>query len=452
MLKSEDIKEILVGLTEQLRTQPEFVKNSLLDLLHTNVGLIDRINLINIKLLLADAHSKLGETRLAIDTVEDQYSQLLKTDPALLKARILHTNGTLHSSVDPTKAEQFLRHALELRQNHAAPLSDVSHTLDALGVVLSSLGQFNEAVDVLYQCREIRSTLGNLAWLAAANLHLASTLSEMQRYHDCLEYTQQALKLYTQANDQIGVSIANANMACALLEIGKATEAVEIFEALLNSPFFSRPSAKRFIQTNLACALSRVHREQEGLELFITAIGGRDISFSVNCSLAEVRSMTMLLFVCNYIPEALEWVEVGMDIVETNKHKSESVSFLELASEVYAAALLIDKAYQSLQRALELNSVLVQEERRVISLDSKLSANVILYGQLRSVYPTLAASEAQACVFFHEGHSTKDVARIMNCSVRTVDSIRLRASRKMGLPSSRELEAAINNVKNMPNT
>lgn len=443
------ISEQLLHLSKDVRSNPQSVRTALVDILETDLAVVDRANWFEASILLADALRFLSETNDALVLIDRLLSEHQATDSAHLRAKILHTSGVLRSALDPDASEACLREALYLRQQHDADLMEVSHTLDVLGVVLASQGRFNEAVTCLYKCRDIRASIGNLVWLAAVNLHLGSTHREMQRNEDAIRYYRLAHELYVRTNDTYGAAVAKANEACSLLETARAAEAIVILETLLESPYQERAGFKRFLQSNLACGLSEVGRANDGLDLFIEITGGRDAQRSDHCSLPEIRTMSQLLYLCEHYTEAKQWADAGMARADS-AGKPEFAAFLETAARIYSAASLPKKAYKALWQAVEINHDLLKEERSILTLDAKLKDYAVLHGLLRAKFPTLSTNETRACILFYEGHSTKEVATMMSNSVRTVESLRLRASRKMGLSTTKDLAGAIELLSKAP--
>ena len=56
------------------------------------------------------------------------------------------------------------------------------------------------------------------------------------------------------------------------------------------------------------------------------------------------------------------------------------------------------------------------------------------FSKLNKAYPTLTAGENRICAFIVMNLNTKDIAALLNRSPRTIDTIKFRIRRKMGIP------------------
>jgi len=70
---------------------------------------------------------------------------------------------------------------------------------------------------------------------------------------------------------------------------------------------------------------------------------------------------------------------------------------------------------------------------------------------LKKIYPSLSANEVKLCIYLRMNLSSKEIAQLMNISVRGVEISRYRLRKKIGIPSAINLFDHLMQLDNKPN-
>lgn len=71
------------------------------------------------------------------------------------------------------------------------------------------------------------------------------------------------------------------------------------------------------------------------------------------------------------------------------------------------------------------------------TVDKQLSR---MHDVMQSRFPELSSQEAYVCIYLRLGFSTPDIAQLLFCSVRTIESHRYNIRRKLGLASNDDIK------------
>ncbi len=434
---------ILKELASELRSNPASTRDSLLVLLDEHAKRMNRSTRFSAWCMLADAYRYVGQTNEAVALIESALALTHTGDNPKIIAYLTHTLAVLNLQSNPERALALAKDALNIRRNSGGQPADVSHTLNAIGSALMSLGRYSEAFTVWNECREIRAKLGNVLWIASVNQNVGGALYEMRRYDDAITVYRYAEEQYQLVGDVLGRAGVKNGIAMVLMETGRTQEALALLEEAeaLIPPGVTGP--RTYIRGNVACALYQAGRYQDAHQVLSDVIGGDEATLVNSITLNESRAMMKILYALGRVNDAIEWIQVALPQLDDLGSPPHVVDFLLEASNIYAAIENIPNAYSFLRRAVERNEQLLLEERRVITHNAAQPTREAYETLLRAAFPALSDGEVKACVLFAAGHGTKDVAGILSYSVRSVESIRQRASKKMGLTSSTELEVAV---------
>ncbi|MBS1561809.1 MAG: tetratricopeptide repeat protein [Bacteroidetes bacterium] len=365
-------------------------------------------------------------------------------DPALV-ARVQYSMGVVLTYIDPTSSQQHLERALALYRTLGGGSLQVGHTLNALGLLHACRGEFRIAFEYFTDCEEIYRSSGNPVLLGSVNECMGSALLKMHRFEEAFEAFDRARILFDTAADRTGMVTTRICMATALLGSGKNDQAIEVlYEARERDPNVHRDHL-RAIDGNIACALEQNGELERALDVLVSVLGSTDPSAAANASLMEIRTMAMLLAALDHVDLARQWIEAGSSKLESAQPR-QAAEYLHAHSRIEALLGNTSAAYELLKGATALNEMLVAEERKIIAFDPSSSKRTAQMGQIRAAFPSLGESECMACALFAAGSGTKEVAQIMNLSVRTIESIRFRVTKKLGLRSTRELDAVVRAV------
>jgi DNA-binding CsgD family transcriptional regulator len=192
-------------------------------------------------------------------------------------------------------------------------------------------------------------------------------------------------------------------------------------------------------------AMKQSHRS---LEIF-QEIAHREHIIAAQMQIGEI------LTIDKKYDEALGFLkEANLNASRIEHQRLHSLSFLKLA-EVYEAKKEESLALRYFKKYMDFSSRLASpsELRKVIEIENetRFKKNVAesLEQDIKTIghrFPVLTKSETKVCMLIKEGQSSKEIAEILNMSLRTVESHRYHIRKKIGFVKDSNLHAFLNNL------
>lgn len=138
--------------------------------------------------------------------------------------------GVLMAQAEYEKAVEHLS-----RCATGLPSADLAGAYLSMGIAYSHLRQFDEAVSQLRNAAQLSADTGQPRVRAYAHSSLAEALTRSGRPEEGKEHCFEALEVFTELEDKLGVSAAYANLAMAELSLGNARACEESFAECMRS-------------------------------------------------------------------------------------------------------------------------------------------------------------------------------------------------------------------------
>jgi len=157
--------------------------------------------------------SVLAETNMpaARDTLE-MFLKLLKDDDFLEKGYVYSEMGTLYrQSLRTEKGVEYSKKALEMFRVSESEI-DYMYELNSLGLVLRENGNYGESLDYLLKALKTARNLNDNSATIEALLAIGFVYALVEKKYVAIKYQQEALELFEQANDSIGIARVHNDM------------------------------------------------------------------------------------------------------------------------------------------------------------------------------------------------------------------------------------------------
>ncbi len=333
---------------------------------------------------------------------------------------------------------EYIATLVRLRRSEGEPLHTAA-ALNCLACTLVDHGRFVEAFQTFDEALSLYRTSGNSVGVGRCLYNRACALESMGRDADAEHEFRVALQMYQAAGYRYGVTLARNGLALLMANSKREEESELLFRLVLQDDAISG-LLRKSVQANLALLRSRRGEVHEALSDFTNAYPGIDVDKPSELLVSELGRYGELLSNAGFHERAIACLHAAVERGAVEGRRLHYLSVLETASQVYERAGLLGDALALLRQHNALRSAMELETARLLHIDTHTSRRLIQADILIQEFPVLARSEASACVLFAEGHSTKNVARELHLAVRSVETIRQRSTKKLGLPSSAGLD------------
>jgi len=152
----------------------------------------------------------------------------------LEKARVYHELATLYGMLNqPEKAKQYLVLAVKLRVQYNGDETNLSKSLNNLGIVFEQLGQYPKAIDHYTQSAKIKARMGNKIGQANTYNNIAECYEYQKQRDSTIHYYLKSLVIFQSENVPSAIAVVSSNIAYKFFEIGKNSEAVPYYHLSL---------------------------------------------------------------------------------------------------------------------------------------------------------------------------------------------------------------------------
>ena len=127
---------------------------------------------------------------------------------------------------------EYFQQALAIRQQ-IGDRAGVGNSLNNIGSIYSSLGQYPKALEYFHQALAIRQQIGDRAGVGNSLNNIGLVYSSLGQYPKALEYYQQALAIIKQIGDRAGVGNSLNNIGGIYDSLGQYPKALEYYQQAL---------------------------------------------------------------------------------------------------------------------------------------------------------------------------------------------------------------------------
>ncbi len=384
-----------------------------------------------------------GDGASACELTHSFLQTIDSTDEPYVRWLAYFSTANVHISRDTTFAELNVEKAMKLVRQYGLGPAASTRTTNCMGCVRTDQGRIKEAFqcfsDVLRELREYSDdeVLGSV-------LHNQGVLySHLGRYAEARQQYHEASTVFARLGDRVGVATMEMAIAMVSASPDVGEDSLRMLNELVAKSLELPKGLLKQIYLNRGMVRELLGDPSGGLEDFEQAFSMLNPNNASGAGLLEVAGLARMLAANDRVEDAVRWIEFGRNHLMEHARARHVVDFLVESSRVYTQSGDAGKALEALAMAYERNEALLVEERRSITNDPHVVLRTTHAAALKKKYPALGATEAIACTYFLEGLSAKEVAARMHLSVRTIESIRQRCRKKLGLDSSRSLESVI---------
>lgn len=341
-------------------------------------------------------------------------------------------------------ATQYAIAAVHRRRSMPNPVA-LASSINLLGCIQFIRGEPAYAFELFADALSIYRTAGNVIGIARVLYNRANALEKMGRDEEAEQEYEVSIRMYHEANSSYGVVLAQCGIALVFANRHEDAKAKELFAKVLKSPDIPE-LLRKSVLTNMALLRSRSGEVFQALQDVQEIFGGVDPLTSDMILVSELMRYGTILSNAGQHDQAMLCLQKAVARSESEAKMQECMLVCEEASRVFEKGGDVKGALHYLRRYVEFREILQREDRRIGDIDARSSRRLIQADILTLEYPSLSQTEANACVLFSEGQSTKDVAIQLHLSVRTVETLRQRATKKFALKSSRDLNETLRSV------
>lgn len=460
-------------------------------------------NSLSEQLLLSLLLKSRGETILALDQLQQLYSQAIAEGMMVIACRILHTIGSIYGETGdyPTALEQ-LHHCLSISQSQKLlPITTDAHhklsiiyknlrdyplalhhaaqsleganrlgnrylqcsTLGGIGNIYYPLGELNTALRYYQQALAIAEEIDAVDLTSIQLENIANVLRDSGDISGAIEYYERGMLLNKNIGDRLGEAHCKFNLGRLYNDISKSiiaipylNEALQVAEEINNIPLLVEihgELAKGWELSNLPDYYQKAYYH---LSIFLEQreeIIGQERQ-------REIGRLQQQIATEQSLRQQEELQRKQQEIEQELRHSEEKLMVMgvhlakknELLSQIHSRLkelLHLENTSTKLRNQIKQiidDFAIVGNDQEWETFQKKLE--IVHQGfllRLSEQFPALRPAELRVCTLLRTQLTTKEIASLLNITERGVEKLRYQARKKMGLTGDQNLSVFLSN-------
>jgi tetratricopeptide (TPR) repeat protein len=269
-------------------------------------------------------------------------------------ATLDNIGGIYRSLGQYQEALEYHQQALDI-QREVGDRAGEGATLNSIGVVYDSLGQYQEALEYYQQALDIRREVGDRAGEGTTLNNIGGIYDVLGQYQDALKTCQQALDIRREVGDRAGEGTTLNNTGLIYHTLGQYQEALEYYQQALDiRREIGDRTGEGATLNNIGGIYESLGQYQEALKHYQQAldisreIGDREVEGATLNNIGEVyRSL-------GQYQEALETYQQALDIRREVGDRAGEGATLNNVGMVYHSLARYQEALKYHQQALDI--------------------------------------------------------------------------------------------------
>ncbi|MEH2214845.1 CHAT domain-containing tetratricopeptide repeat protein, partial [Nostoc sp.] len=265
----------------------------------------------------------------------------------------LNNIGEIYSSLGQyPKALEYLQQALAIRKQ-IGDRSGIGNSLNNIGFIYSSLGQYPKALEYLQQALAIRKQIGDKAGVGTTLNNIGEIYSSLGQYPKALEYLQQALVIIKQIGDRSGIGNSLNNIGFIYKSLGQYPKALDYYQQALA---IIKQIGDRYTEgttlSNIGAIYSSLGQYPKALDYYQQALA---IIKQIGDKAGVGTTLNNIGFIYSSLgqyPKALDYYQQALAIIKQIGDRSTEGRTLNNIGLIYESLGQYPKALEYLQQAL----------------------------------------------------------------------------------------------------
>ena len=355
----------------------------------------------------------------------------------------------------------------------------------ALALVHRNIGNYDESMEYLVKCRELRRDAADSMGVAVTTMNIGALQSRMKQYRAALKSMASSLRVFRRARQISREANAWNGLGSVYARQGKNDQALRCYSTALATIRSKNDSYYECaIHVNLAKLYNSKQQFSEAIRYGLRGLKQArecgDVRLEIEClsdlteyyrSVADYKSALeyshmaaqkqRVLFdprnIGAAVKTSLKGEVSGMEksieqSTEQLQHLEERIQkkeqeLSELVLLIIQKNELLTKAVDSLTRlvgskrnrsnelATKINDHLTKHSSQDGMVVQLQNSYVDVYSHITQHYPGLSPAEGKVCTLIRFGLTSKEIAELLSLSIRTVETHRRRARKKLGISS-----------------